>query len=139
MFVTKYLCLSQTVCVCQSQSVSVTDHMCLSQTVFLVTESLHPSQKVYVCHRQLLSVAENICLSEKICLSQTLSVCHRQSVFVTVPLYLSHIVFVCHKKFFVSQSVSLSNTLLDHSWHGPYFLIRDFHHVLSVRFYFVRN
>ena len=40
--------------------VSVTDSLCLSQTVFFVTDSLCLSQIVCVCHRKFLSVS--LCL-----------------------------------------------------------------------------
>ena len=43
------------------------------------------------------------------------------------------------ESFFVCQSVSLSNTLLDHSWHVFFILIHDYHRELSVRFKFVRD
>ena len=78
--------LSETGCDKKRLSVSVTDSLFLSQTVF-------------VCQRQLLSVTEKLCM----CLWQTACVCHRQSllyrqsVFVTDSLSLSH-------KFFFSFS-----------------------------------
>ena len=64
-----------------------------------------------------------------LCLSQTVCVCHRQSVSVTHSLCLSQTIFVCHR-----QSVSDTDTFLDHSWPGFPLFIRDFHQDLSVRF-----
>ena len=130
MSVREKLCLSKSVCVCQSQSV------CHRQYVS-VTDGLFLSHNVYVCDRQLLSVSENLCLSEKnisvtyiMCLSQTVCVFPRQSVFVTVPLSLSQIIRLCHKKFCLSVLVFMKHS----SWHYFYFLIHDFHLGLPVRF-----
>ena len=119
------LCLLQTicdrqsvtdiVCVCNIESVSFTDSLCLSQTD-------------YVCHSHFLSVTDCLRLSQAVC------VCHTQSVSVTDSLCLSPTIFVCPR-----QSVSDIDTLLDHSW--PFFcvFIRDFHQDLSIRFEFVRH
>ena len=51
------------------------------------------------------------------CLSQTVCISPRQSVFITGSLCLSQIVCVCNRKFFFfCLFVSLSNTLLDNFW-----------------------
>ena len=102
-----------TVCVCNIQSVSFTDSLCLSQTD-------------YVCHSQFVSVTDCLRLSQAVC------VCHTQSVSVTDSLCVSQTIFVCHR-----QSVSDTDTHLDHSWPGFRLSIRDFHQDLSVRFEFV--
>ena len=86
------------------------------------------SQTVCVCHRQSVSVTDNLRLSQAVC------VCHRQPVSVTDNLCQSQPIFVCHR-----QSVSDTDTLLDHSWPGFCLFIRDFHQDLSVRFEFVRR
>ena len=115
-FVTSRLFLSQIICVCHRQSLSVIDILCPSQTFcfFFVTDSLYLLQTVFVRHR-------------KLCISQTVCVCPRH-------FFLSQIVCVCHRKFFACLFVSLSNTLLDHSWPDVYLFIHDFHQYLSVRF-----
>ena len=100
------LCLSQTVCVNNIQSVSFTDSLCMSQ-------------RDYVCLRLSVSVAVSMCMSHTVC------VCHRQSISVTDNLCLSQA--VC---------VSDTNTLLDHSWPGFCLFKHDFHQDFSVRFEF---
>ena len=52
--VTDRLCLSQSVCVCYRLSVSVTGSLCLKHTVC-------------VCHRQSMSVTDNLCRSQAVC------------------------------------------------------------------------
>ena len=111
------LFLSQTVCFCPTQSVSVTDsfcppevteRLCLSETAWVchkqpvsVTDSLCPSQTVFNIQRKVMSVTENLYLSltlcffhgksvsvnYSLCLSQTGCVCHRQTVLVSVQTF----------------------------------------------------
>ena len=59
--------LSQTVCFCHSQSMSVRDTLCLSQTVcfcqrhfVFVTDSQCPSQNVCFCQSQSVSVTKTL-------------------------------------------------------------------------------
>ena len=113
MSVTCSPCLTQTVCVCHRQSVSVTD-------------CLYMAQRVGVRHRQSVSVTDSLCLPQTVC------VCNRQSVSVTECLCLSRRVFAC-------QSVSLLNTLLNHSECGFFLFTHGFHQYLSMRFEFVRE
>ena len=51
LFVTDSICLSKTVVICHRKAVyvSLTDSLCLSQTVSFVTDSLYLSQTVWVC------------------------------------------------------------------------------------------
>ena len=93
---TSSLCLWQTVCVCDRQSVYVTDSLCLWKTVCVCHRmsvsfiySLFLSQTVSVCHRQTMSVRDSLCLSQTLCPSQTICVCHRQSVSFPNSLFLS--------------------------------------------------
>ena len=90
-------------------SVSVTDSLCLWQTVYVydrqflsVKDNLCLSEKVSVCHRLYVSLTNSLCFFQRVCF------CHRLSLFVTDSLCPSQKVLVC-------QSLSLSNTLLDHS------------------------
>ena len=93
-----------------------------------VTDRLCLSQTVCVCHRLSVSVTDSLCLS------QTVFVCHRQSVSVRDSLCLSQTIFVCHR-----QSASVTDTLLELSWPGFSLFIHDFHQDLSVIFQFVRH
>ena len=70
------------------------------QGVLLVTDSLSLSDTVWVCHRQSVSVSDSLCLSQTVCDY------HRQSVSITDSLCLSQTVCVCHW-----QSVSVSDSL----------------------------
>ena len=141
MSVTNSMCLSQKICVCHSVFVAVKVSLCLPKIICFCqrqpssfTDSLYLSQRGYVCHRPLFSFTKYLCLSEKnmsftvsLRLSQTVS--HCQSVSFPDSLFLSqspcvcprYFVIFCHEKFFVCHSVSLSNILLDHSWHVFYF------------------
>ena len=88
--------------------------------------SLCLSKKVCVGHRESVSATEILCLSHIVCF------CHIQSGPVTDSLSVSQTVFV-------SQFVSLSDTLHDNSWPCFYLFIHDFHQDLSERFEFGRN
>ena len=57
--VTDSLCLSQTVCACHTQSVYETHSLCMSHTVCVCHRHRQYvfSQVVFVCHRKLLSVS----------------------------------------------------------------------------------
>ena len=59
--------------------------------VFLKFTHTQKTQTVYVCHIQSVSVTESLCLSEKFC------VCHRQFEPVTASLCLSRTVCFCFK------------------------------------------
>ena len=142
MSVTDSLCLSKKICVFYRQSVSVktacvyhrqyvpvTDSLCLSmrrerkiwqRKYVSVTDSMCLSQTVCVLDIQYVSVPDSMCLSQKSQCSSKNCFCHRQPVFVTYSLCLSQKVFVC-------QSVSLSNTLLDHLAPDFYLVIYDYH------------
>ena len=93
------------VCVCHKQSQSVTDSVSVKNSMCL-------SQTIWVCQRQSVSVINSLCLEEIIC------VCHRQCVPVTDSLYLSKTVVVCHKRSLscqrkyvsVTDSICLSQT-----------------------------
>ena len=137
MCVTDKLCLSQAVCVCHRQSVSVTDSLFLSQTV-------------HVCHGQFFSVTENICLSEKVCvchrICDTDSMCLSQKVCVFPrpffliashrSLCLSQIICACHRTF-LSLSLCLYQTLflIILGW----LLLILIHQHFSLRFQFFRD
>ena len=95
--------LSQIICVCHRQSLSVIDILCPSQTVFVcyrhslsITDFLFIlSQTVCICYRQSLSVTKNC-------------VCHRQYLSVTNSICLSQTVCVCPRHFFFTYSLCLS-------------------------------
>ena len=116
--VTDNLCLSPTVSVCHRHSVSATDSLLMSQTVYVHQRQFffYLSQKIFVFHRRYVSVTDSMCLSQLVC------VCPKHSIFVTDSLCLSQIVYVCHRKFW---SLSLSNTHLDHSLPGSYLLTQN--------------
>ena len=63
----------------------------------------------------MLSVTAKLCLSENVCPSQTVCVCPTHYVIVTDSLCVVKDSLHLTQKFFVCQSVSLSNTFLDHS------------------------
>ena len=65
------MCLSQTVCVCYRQSLSVTDICFCHRQSMSVTDSCCLSHKIFVSHIQLLSIRECMCVTDSICLSQT--------------------------------------------------------------------
>ena len=67
--ITDRLCLSQTVCVCHILPASVTGSLCLSLTL-------------WVCHRQTITVTDNLCLSQAVC------VCHRHSSWSILAWFL---------------------------------------------------
>ena len=71
--------------VSHGQSVSVTDSLCLPQTVC-------------VCHRQSVSVRESLCLSQTVC------VCQRKSVWLFYTWFLSKFV----REIWVCPSTALS-------------------------------
>ena len=108
---------------------SMTDSLCLSQTVRVrniksvsFTNSLFLLQIVCVFHKQTMSVTDS-CVCHRQFVSVTDCWCPSQTVFVfTDGLCLSQTIFVCHR-----QSVSVIDTLLDHSWPGFSLLIHDFH------------
>ena len=74
------ICLFLVVIVCDRHilSVSVTDSICLSQTIV-------------ICHRKSLSVRESMCLSQTVCF------CHTQSVSYPNNLIFSQTVCVCQR------------------------------------------
>ena len=76
------LCLSQTVSVYlrQSLSVSVTNRLSLSQPVCL-------SQTIFVCNRHHVFIADSVSVTDCLCLSQKVCICQRQSVSVTLIEY----------------------------------------------------
>ena len=106
--VTDSLCLWQTVFVCQQtvcfcciQSLYITESMWLSQSIFYVTNSLCLSQTVCVSHRQSVSLTDSLFLAQTVC------VCHRQSVSADV-LSPTHPVCIIH-----CQSMSVTHSLCE--------------------------
>ena len=72
----------------------------------------------------------------KLCQSQTVCVCYRQSVTVTYSRYMLLKVFVTE---WLCLSIYVSKTLLNKLWFCLYLFINHLHQDLSVRYKFVRN
>ena len=113
MSVTEGLCLSQSVFVADSQCLSEIVSVC-ADTKYLsaqrqyvsITDIMFLSQTVCVCHGESVSVTDSKCLSKTIsvrynlCLSQTFGVCHTilrlsETVCISYIQFLSNTVILC--------------------------------------------